>query len=160
MTKWWFIISGEESLLDQLSNNWTVVKLQTNWSLEPVLAYTDMPQLQNSAPLTQSVNVETLGTQPHTNVSDSSSSPTTHCIPFPNVHTTAVSTNANFVTYLINLCSRLCLLPVLLPRPQLIFSPHDWKMDQHYTCKTFLVYLLSNLSLFPLLPCLIVIQLS
>ena len=51
-SRWWFIITGEESLLEQLSTKWSVVKLQTNWSLEPVLVYTD-PEVsqQPSAPI-------------------------------------------------------------------------------------------------------------
>ena len=39
VSKWWFVISGEESILDQLARNWDTVKLQTNWSLEPIFSY-------------------------------------------------------------------------------------------------------------------------
>ena len=39
VSKWWFVISGEESILDQLVRNWDSVKLQTNWSLEPIFSY-------------------------------------------------------------------------------------------------------------------------
>ena len=39
LIKWWFIVSGEESILAQLSENWNDVKLQTGWSLGPVLIY-------------------------------------------------------------------------------------------------------------------------
>ena len=64
-SKWWFIISGEESLLDQLSKDWAAVKVQTNWSLEPVLVYSDVSQLHNSVAFsTQSENVEKPGIPP------------------------------------------------------------------------------------------------
>ena len=39
VSKWWFVISGEESILDQLAKNWDAVKIQTNWSLEPIFSY-------------------------------------------------------------------------------------------------------------------------
>ena len=39
VSKWWFIISGEESILDQLVSNWDAIKLQTNWSLELIFSY-------------------------------------------------------------------------------------------------------------------------
>jgi len=41
VAKWWFVISGDESALDQLALSWSAVKLQTNWSLEPVFSYCD-----------------------------------------------------------------------------------------------------------------------
>ena len=40
LTRWWFIVSGEESTLAQLDESWNNVKLQTGWSLGPVLTYT------------------------------------------------------------------------------------------------------------------------
>lgn len=73
VSKWWYIISGEESMLDQLCNKWSVVKLQTNWSLEPVFAFTDsesdaeVSQPQVTAPVSQSSeNVEKPELQPPT----------------------------------------------------------------------------------------------
>ena len=41
VSKWWFIISGEEVLLDQLAKDWNAVKFQTNWTLEPVYSFCD-----------------------------------------------------------------------------------------------------------------------
>ena len=41
VAKWWFVISADESALDQLALSWSAVKLQTNWSLEPVFSYCD-----------------------------------------------------------------------------------------------------------------------
>ena len=40
-TKWWFVISGEEHLLQQLQGEWTTISNQTEgkWSLEPLLCY-------------------------------------------------------------------------------------------------------------------------
>ena len=35
----WFVISGDESILDQLAKNWDAVKIQTNWSLKPIFSY-------------------------------------------------------------------------------------------------------------------------
>lgn len=49
VSKWWFIISGDESLLDRLSKEWAAVQLQTNWSIEPVFTYDS-----NSLPVSSS----------------------------------------------------------------------------------------------------------
>ena len=52
VSKWWFVISGEESILDQLARNWDAVKLQTNWSLKPIFSYgnpTDQAILEYAA---------------------------------------------------------------------------------------------------------------
>ena len=49
-SKWWFIVTGEESLLKQLQQEWSALSLQTNWSLEPVYTWSDA-QLP-SAPVT------------------------------------------------------------------------------------------------------------
>ena len=38
---WWFDISRDESALDQLALSWSAVKLQSNWSVEPVFSYCD-----------------------------------------------------------------------------------------------------------------------
>lgn len=40
-SRWWFVVSGDEDLLKQLEEKWTTVKLQTNWSLEPVLCFNE-----------------------------------------------------------------------------------------------------------------------
>ena len=43
ISKWWFVVSGEESLLLRLQEEWPVIHQQTNlkgkWSLEPLLCY-------------------------------------------------------------------------------------------------------------------------
>ena len=36
---WWFVIRGEESVLEQLDSSWQQVNLQTKWELKPVLSY-------------------------------------------------------------------------------------------------------------------------
>ena len=41
VSKWWFVITGEEPTLQSLMENWSAVKYQTNWSLEPVLSFCD-----------------------------------------------------------------------------------------------------------------------
>ena len=38
--KWWFVLRGEEQLLEQLQDEWPAVSTQTSWKLEPVLSYT------------------------------------------------------------------------------------------------------------------------
>ena len=37
--KWWFVVRGEEQLLEQLQDEWPAVYVQTSWRLEPVLSY-------------------------------------------------------------------------------------------------------------------------
>ena len=46
VTRWWFVIRGEESLLEQLQSNWHLVNVQTAWKLEPVFKHQmeDSPQ--------------------------------------------------------------------------------------------------------------------
>ncbi len=39
VTKWWFVLRGEEQLLEQLQEEWPAVSVQTSWKLEPVLSY-------------------------------------------------------------------------------------------------------------------------
>ncbi len=43
VTKWWFVIRGEESVLEELQKEWPTIALQTSWKLEPVLSYADDP---------------------------------------------------------------------------------------------------------------------
>ena len=82
VSKWWFIISGDESLLDRLSKEWAAVKLQTNWSIEPVFAYdSNSLPLHNShaMPLMQSEPTEEMpGIEPSISVSPNLTSPSTH----------------------------------------------------------------------------------
>ena len=40
-TKWWFVVSGEESTLNSLENEWESVKQQQNWKILPCLAFAD-----------------------------------------------------------------------------------------------------------------------
>jgi len=37
--KRWFVLRGEEQLLEQLQDEWPAVSAQTSWKLEPVLSY-------------------------------------------------------------------------------------------------------------------------
>ena len=41
VSKWWFILNGSEELLKKLDENWSTVKLQTNWTLEPVFYFNE-----------------------------------------------------------------------------------------------------------------------
>ena len=41
LSKWWFVVSGEEPTLELLEKKWSAVNYQTNWTLEPVLSYCD-----------------------------------------------------------------------------------------------------------------------
>ncbi len=43
--KWWFVLRGEEQLLEQLQDEWPAVSAQTSWKLEPVLSYTTIPDI-------------------------------------------------------------------------------------------------------------------
>ena len=43
VTKWWFVIRDEESVLEQLQKEWPTISIQTSWRLEPVLSYADYP---------------------------------------------------------------------------------------------------------------------
>lgn len=80
--KWWFIISGDEPLLDRLSKEWAAVQLQTNWSIEPVFTYDSnslpMPNSHHHAsPLMQSEPTEEMpGSKP--SISPILTSPSTH----------------------------------------------------------------------------------
>jgi len=39
--KWWFVVRGKESVLEQLQKEWPTISIQTSWRLEPVLGYAD-----------------------------------------------------------------------------------------------------------------------
>ena len=41
VVKWWFVVRGEESVLEQLQKEWPTISIQTSWRLEPVLSYVD-----------------------------------------------------------------------------------------------------------------------
>ncbi len=44
VVKWWFVVRGEEKLLEELSKQWNLVAVQTAWKLEPVQCF--MPENQ------------------------------------------------------------------------------------------------------------------
>ena len=46
--KWWFVIRGEESVLQELEGEWSAVAMQTAWKLEPVYIYEENPTPGNS----------------------------------------------------------------------------------------------------------------
>jgi len=39
VTKLWFVVHGDESMLEQLTTKWNSIEVQTAWKLEPVLCY-------------------------------------------------------------------------------------------------------------------------
>ena len=41
LSKWLFVMAWKETTLQSLMENWSVVRYQTNWSLEPVLSFCD-----------------------------------------------------------------------------------------------------------------------
>ena len=49
VTRWWFVVRGDETTLDKLDKSWQQLKLQTNWKLEPVLRYIDDAGSEGSA---------------------------------------------------------------------------------------------------------------
>ena len=38
---WWFVVRGEETILEQLDRLWEQVYLQTKWDLKPLLSFSD-----------------------------------------------------------------------------------------------------------------------
>ena len=41
VSTWWFVIRGEETVLEQLESMWSQVQLQTKWELKSLLSYSD-----------------------------------------------------------------------------------------------------------------------
>jgi len=39
VSKWWFVVSGDEEVLKQLDKQWPSVSLQTKWSIEPIFCF-------------------------------------------------------------------------------------------------------------------------
>ena len=59
-TRWWFVISGDESTLATLEREWGVIQQKSNWKLLPCLVFDNSPDAQPvhesdsaSPPLTQ-----------------------------------------------------------------------------------------------------------
>ena len=46
--RWWFVLRGEESALQNLEGCWNQLQLQTKWKLEPVLRYSDTAACKES----------------------------------------------------------------------------------------------------------------
>ena len=51
---WWFVIRGEEEVLEKLDSMWPQVQLQTSWELKPLLAYSDLNSESEGQPPTNS----------------------------------------------------------------------------------------------------------
>ena len=39
MVKWWFVIRGDEKLLETLDHQWNLVAMQTAWQLQPLQCF-------------------------------------------------------------------------------------------------------------------------
>ena len=53
VVKWWFVVRGEESVLEQLQKEWPTISIQTSWRLEPVLSYVE----DLAAPTTEQLHI-------------------------------------------------------------------------------------------------------
>ena len=58
VTKWWFILRGEEEVLQLLESKWKLIAMQTAWSLEPVL-YSDTSSTDTSTVASHSWELNT-----------------------------------------------------------------------------------------------------
>ena len=68
VSKWWFILNGNEELLMKLKEKWSTVKLQTNWTLEVVFHFDEglMQEAQANVPTDPLIsNATTTPSQPH-----------------------------------------------------------------------------------------------
>ena len=41
LSKWWFVVRGEEEVLKQLGAKWNLVEMQLDWKLEPLLKFSE-----------------------------------------------------------------------------------------------------------------------
>ena len=92
-SKWWFVIIGEENLLQQLQGEWSKVKSQTEgkWSLEPLLCYNPESASSNQPDATLPTNV------PMSPIPHQESEPTMSCTP-RNIDTNDPPASANMTT--------------------------------------------------------------
>ncbi len=61
--RWWFVVRGDEQILQQLQDSWSPVQLQTAWKLEPLLEFQKPAAVSPVPTLTQTVSVSP--TRPH-----------------------------------------------------------------------------------------------
>ena len=48
LTKWLYVIRGDEEMLVQLEEKWNLVQMQVDWKLEPLFSYSDAIAMQQS----------------------------------------------------------------------------------------------------------------
>ena len=48
IARWWFVVRAEESILQELTESWNAIAIQTNWKLEPLLVFADEIQPQQN----------------------------------------------------------------------------------------------------------------
>ena len=75
--KWWFIIKGDEEVMQSLENKWEPVKLQAGWQLEPCTKPITLSTTSAISSISARQNVSpecTLATDPTANSSNSSES--------------------------------------------------------------------------------------
>ncbi len=69
VVRWWFVVRGEEQLLEKLQTDWSSVSTQTTWKLEPVLEFQKEDSPMISAPPSPSTSAPPLPPQASTNES-------------------------------------------------------------------------------------------
>ena len=42
LTRWWFVIRGDEEAMSQLEEKWNAVAMQVGWKLEPLYSFSDV----------------------------------------------------------------------------------------------------------------------
>ena len=63
VTKWWFVVRGEESLLADLDNQWNTITTQLGWKLQPTYSFDEsVPTPQQEA--ADNLDSTTTGTTP------------------------------------------------------------------------------------------------
>jgi len=86
VTKWWFVVRGEESVLLELEREWNSIAMQTAWKLEPVHYYVEHSTPNESTDLSSTMSAPIV---PNSTVS----SPTDE--PIVSEHTPVNSSNAD-----------------------------------------------------------------
>ena len=77
---WWFVIRGEDAVLEKLDSMWPQVQLQTNWELKPLMAFGDVTPDSEGLPSTNPIaDVSQTTSQEGTNSGDEPLSSTSFC---------------------------------------------------------------------------------
>ena len=57
IVRWWFVVRGEEKVLEQLQSEWGSVSIQTAWKLEPVFEFQSPPPPLQATPSPSNSNI-------------------------------------------------------------------------------------------------------